>query len=105
MNSRWRTASKPRRCTVFPTVWAAIVGCTGSGRDWRYYIAGSFGRRPEFACPTCREAKDRFDALIGPAHQQALLEAQAAAGVEDYRTARAKVIDGVPRLLGAKVAS
>jgi hypothetical protein len=105
MNSRWRTASKPRRCTVFPTVWAAIVGCTGSGREWRYHMTGCFGERPEFACPTCRAAKDRFEAMNAAELQDALHAAQAAAGVENYRYARAKVIDGVPRLLGAKVAS
>jgi hypothetical protein len=98
----WRTSAKTHRCTVFPTVWAAIVGCTGSGRAWRYHIAGSFGRRPEFACPTCKAAKDRFEAMSAPELQEALLKAQADAGIENYRYARARVIDGVPRLLDAK---
>lgn len=96
----WKTAKSARACNIFPAVWAAIVGCTGKGKAWRYGI-GHFGRTSvEYACPVCRDAKDRSDALVGPAHQEHLTALQAAAGVADYRVAEVEWIDGRPVLTG-----
>lgn len=100
MTKTWKTAKAAKRCTAFPLVWAAIVGCTGTGTAWRYTI-GHFGRRvPEFACPTCRAARDASDALQGPAHQAHLAALQAAAGVADYRVAEVAFEGGRPVLTG-----
>jgi len=100
MNMAWTNSKNEKRCNVFPSVWGAIVGCTGRGRAWRYCI-GHFGRRDvEFACPTCQAATDRLDALRGPAHQEALSALQTAAGVVDYRIAEVKIVAGRPVLTG-----
>jgi hypothetical protein len=96
----WKTAKASKSCNVFPSVWAAIVGCTGKGNAWRYGI-GHFGRQcVEYACPTCRAATERLDALVGPAHQTALRALQDAAGVADYRLAEVIVVGGRPVLTG-----
>jgi hypothetical protein len=101
----WKTATKPRACNTFPDVWAAIVGCTGSGKAWRRTAAhggiGGLGHAGiEYACPTCQAARTRLDALRGPAYQAALTELQAAAGVADYRVAEVVRRDGRPVLTG-----
>lgn len=96
----WKTTKTTKTCNTFPAVWAAIHGCTGKGAAWRYTI-GHFGRRDaEYACPTCRAAQERLDALQGPAHQEALRALQDAAGVADYRTAEVELIGGRPVLTG-----
>lgn len=96
----WKTGKAVKSCTTFPTVWAAIVGCTGKGNAWRYTI-GHFGRRTaEYACPTCRAAQERLDALRGPAHTEALRALQDAAGVADYRLAETAIVNGRPVLTG-----
>lgn len=97
--STWNRSAKARRCSTFPTVWAAIHGCAGSGTSWRYTV-GAFGRRrAEFACEACRAARDASDALVGPAYQAHLAAAQESAGVADYRTQAARWIDGRPQLV------
>jgi hypothetical protein len=99
----WRTGSKAHKCNTFPTVWAAIYGCKGERVvTWRYTI-GNFGRRvPEYACETCQAALARSEACGNDraAYAAELERAQAAAGIEDYRTARFGLVDGVPTLLG-----
>lgn len=101
----WKRAKTPKSCNAFPAVWAAIVGCTGEGTAWRYGV-GHFGRsEAEYACPVCRAATDRFDSLVGTAHQDALRAAQDAAGVADYRLAEVEWIGGRPRLTGKVDAS
>ena len=100
----WKTAKAAKRCTTFPTVWAAILGCTGSGNAWRYTI-GHFGRRTiEYACPTCRAAQDESDAQRGAGchaqYQAHLRAAQDRAGVADYRLAEVVERDGRPVLTG-----
>ncbi len=99
-NNGWKTTKQVKQCNAYPLVWAAIFGCKGERTGtWRYTI-GAFGRRDvEYACPTCRAARDIGDALIGQAHQKYLTDAQAAAGVEDYRTVGVKRVDGVPTLM------
>ena len=106
MNSKqlpagWKQGGKAHKCNVFPSVWAAIFGCKGERvTTWRYTV-GHFGKRvPEYACPGCLAQKTRLDGLRGQAHQDALAEAQAAAGVEDYRLADARIINGVPTIVG-----
>jgi hypothetical protein len=96
----WKTAKSAKPCTIFPAVWAAIVGCTGTGKSYRYATAHFGVSRPEYACPVCRAAKDASDALMGPAHQEHLTALQAAAGVADYRVAEVVRIDGRPVLTG-----
>jgi hypothetical protein len=96
----WKTAKSAKPCTIFPAVWAAIVGCTGTGKSYRYAPAHFGVSRPEYACPVCRAAKDASDALMGPAHQEHLTALQAAAGVADYRVAEVEWIDGRPVLTG-----
>jgi hypothetical protein len=96
----WKTTKTAKTCNTFPSVWAAILGCTGKGAAWRYTV-GHFGRRDvEYACPICRAAKDRLDALQGPALQEALTALQAAAGVADYRLAEVIFEAGRPVLTG-----
>ncbi len=102
VNNGWRRGKTAHKCNVFPAVWAAIYGCKGEkSTTWRYTV-GSFGRRvPEYACETCRAAKDKTDAAIGVEYQRLLREAQDAAGVADYRTARVRLVNGVPMLITA----
>jgi hypothetical protein len=96
----WKKSGKTRKCVTYPTVWAAIHGCTGKGSNWRYTI-GHFGRREvEYACDTCMAARNRSDGLVGKEYGDVLRTAQANAGVGDYRTAYAKWIDGRPQLVG-----
>lgn len=98
--SAWKTARRARACNTFPDVWAAIVGCTGSGKSWRYGV-GHFGRQTaEFACEACKAAQDRSEALRGPAHTAHLRALSEAAGVADYRVAEVVRIDGRPVLTG-----
>lgn len=98
-NNGWRLGSREHRCSAFPTVWAAINGCAGSANYWRYTVGG-FGRREvEYACSACRAARDESDALAGAALQSHLRSKQDAAGVADYRTARAKWVGGRPQLV------
>ena len=100
----WKRSKTAKRCNVFPTVWAAIYGCKGEmTHSWRYTI-GHFGRRvPEYACPTCQAASAKTDGAKGfvnrAEYARLLREAQDAAGVEDYRTAHAVRINGVPTLV------
>lgn len=95
----WRRGSKVRRCNAFPTVWAAIHGCSGSSNAWRYTV-GAFGHRvAEYACPTCQAARARTEGLMGRAYADALRAEQDAAGVSDYRTQPARWIDGRPQLI------
>ncbi len=96
----WKTTTKTKQCNVFPLVWAAIYGCKGEQTGtWRYTI-GNFGRREvEYARPTCRAAKEKLEAASHSGYQQLLSDAQADAGVSDYRTARVKRINGVPTLV------
>jgi len=98
--TEWKKSKSTKRCNVFPTVWAAIYGCKGEQtHTWRY-TTGNFGRREaEYACPTCLAAKLATESLVGKARQDALQAAQEAAGVEDYRTARVKLVAGVPTLV------
>lgn len=96
----WMVGKVAKRCTAFPDVWGAIVGCTGRGNAWRYTV-GHFGRQTvEYACPTCQAAKERLDALDHAAHQKALRELQDAAGVADYRVAETVRRNGRPVLTG-----
>ncbi len=96
----WKTTKTAKPCNTFPAVWAAIVGCTGSGTAWRY-SEGHFGSRSaEYACPVCKAAQSRLDALVGDAHQDALRALQDAAGGADYRTADVEWIGGRPVLTG-----
>ncbi len=99
--SNWKTTKQTKQCNVFPLVWAAIFGCKGEQTGtWRYTI-GHFGKRDvEYACPTCREIKDHEATLSRSDLQQFLTDAQADAGVADYRTASVKRIKGVPTLEG-----
>jgi hypothetical protein len=98
--SQFTVGKVAKRCTTFPDVWAAIVGCTGRGSAWRYTV-GHFGRRTvEYACPTCQAARERLDGLVGPAHHAALLELSETAGVADYRIAEVVRRDGRPVLTG-----
>jgi hypothetical protein len=99
-NAVWHIGTTVKPCSVFPHVWAAIVGCTGSGRAWRNG-AGHAGRRStEFACERCKATRDRLDALRGPSREAELARLQAAAGVEDYRLAEVRVEKGRPVLTG-----
>lgn len=101
----WHKGTKAHKCNVFPTVWAAIFGCQGERVTvWRYTV-GHFGKRvAEYACPTCLAHKTRLDNLRGlvnrQAHEDALAEAQAAAGVEDYRLCDVRLVNGVPTIVG-----
>lgn len=98
----WNLSAKaPRACQTFPLVWAAISGtCQGRGRYWRYIIAGSFGRKPEFACEACARLQAKLDAMYPPEYQRELRRMQDAAGVEDYRHARARRDErGIPVLV------
>ncbi len=98
--SGWKTGKVTKACNTFPDVWAAIVGCTGKGKSWRYTV-GHFGRQTaEYACDTCKAAKSRLDALVGPAHTAELARLRTAAGVEDYRTAEVVRRNGRPVLTG-----
>lgn len=93
-------AEHAKRCSVFPTVWGAILGCTGEPSRLFKYTVGNFGRRiSEYACPTCKAYKDHFDSLNHPDRQDALIYAQKAAGVADYRTAKVKRVKGVPKIV------
>jgi hypothetical protein len=98
--SRWNKTRTVKVCNTFPDVWAAIVGCTGNGTHWRNGAGHSWRHHIEYACETCRAAKDLFDGLVGPAHQAALREAQDKAGVADYRVAEVTWCDGRPVLTG-----
>lgn len=101
----WNKGTKAHRCNIFPTVWAAIYGCKGERvTSWRYTI-GNFGKRvPEYACETCKAAKAQTDAVKGindrSEYQRLLREAQDAAGVEDYRLCDARLVNGVPTIVG-----
>ena len=96
----WKTTKTAKTCNTFPHVWAAIVGCTGKGSAWRY-TTSHFGRRDvEYACPICRAAQERLEALSTPAHQDALRALQDAAGVADYRVAEVAWLGGRPVLTG-----
>lgn len=99
IHAGWKRGTTAKKCNVFPTVWAAIVGCKGERvTTWRYTV-GNFGHRvAEYACPTCKGLKDHFDSLTPADRQDALAFAQKAAGVEDYRTARVALVNGVPTL-------
>jgi hypothetical protein len=99
-NHGWRKGKTARKCNRYPTVWAAIYGCKGEKTTtWRYTV-GSFGHRvAEYACPCCQAVSDAHDKMNHAERQEALTQAQELAGVADYRTARAKVINGVPTLL------
>ena len=100
IHAGWKRGKTARKCSVFPTVWAAIVGCKGERSNlWRYYTNGSFGQAAEYACPTCKAMKDHLESLTPADRQDALAYAQKAAGIEDYRTARARMINGIPTLL------
>lgn len=104
-NAGWKKSKATKRCNVFPSVWAAIFGCKGEQtHTWRYTV-GHFGHRvAEYACPTCQAAKDKFEALKGftrnEEYQRLCREAQDAAGVEDYRLADVRIINGVPTIVG-----
>lgn len=99
-NANWKTTKAVKKCNAFPMVWAAIYGCTGEQTGtWRYSV-GSFGRREvDYACPVCKAAKDLLDAASHSEYQRLLTEAQAKAGVQDYRTARVKLVNGVPTIV------
>jgi len=83
-------------------VWAAIFGCKGEQtgtlalHDRTLRAVGTF----EYAWP---HLPSRYgtaaDSLRGADHQQFLNDAQADAGVEDYRTASVKRVNGVPTLV------
>jgi hypothetical protein len=96
--TKWSIGKTAKPCAAFPHVWAAIHGCTGSGKAWRYTV-GHFGRRTvEHACEVCKAARERLDALRGLTAE--LERLQAAAGVEDYRLAEVRVEKGRPVLTG-----
>jgi len=96
----WKTARAAKPCNTYPDVWAAIYGCTGKGTAWRH-TTGHFGRAAvEFACPTCRAARDAAAQLDNAALAAHLRAAQDRAGVADYRTAEVEVRDGRPVLTG-----
>jgi hypothetical protein len=96
----WKNGKTAKACCAFPHVWAAIHGCTGRGTAWRYTV-GHFGRRTvEHACEACKAARERLDALRGPALTAELERLQAAAGVADYRLAEVRVEKGRPVLTG-----
>lgn len=97
--TKWKIAKSARRCNTFPAVWAAIVGCTGSGKAFRYR-PGLYYRETEFACEACRAAQDASSALVGQAHQDHLRALQDAAGVADYRIAEVRTENGRPILTG-----
>lgn len=93
------TSSKFHNCNAFPTVWAAIQGCEGKTNRWRYVI-GHFGREgAEWVCPTCEVASALSNSLRGKAQQDHFLALEAAAGVENYRTAKCAWVDGRPVLV------
>jgi len=96
----WKTGKVAHKCNIFPTVWAAIYRCKGERvTTWRYGI-GHFGRRvPEYACPTCKAAWESTDKLRGQAYADALRAAQDAAGVEDYRECKVRLVAGVPTIV------
>ena len=97
----WKQGGKAHKCTAFPTVWAAIYGCKGERSNiWRYTV-GHFGKRvAEYACPTCAAQRTHSDSLRGAERQEEMRAAQDAAGVEDYRTADVRIINGVPTIVG-----
>jgi hypothetical protein len=96
----WKNAKAEKTCSIFPHVWAALVGCTGKGRAWRYGV-GHFGRQvAEFACPSCKAAADKLDAMTAVERSAELERLQAAAGVSDYRLAETRVVAGRPVLTG-----
>lgn len=92
----WKNAKAEKTCSIFPHVWAAILGCTGKGRAWRYGVR----QVAEFACPTCRAAADKLDAMPAAVRGAELTRLQAAAGVSDYRLAETRVVAGRPVLTG-----
>lgn len=90
-------AKKTGRCTAYPTIWAAIYGCTGSGSNRYREPSGRVGGVVVgYACDVCHARRTAHSKLAGRSYQEALTKAQADAGVVNYRSARAKWIDGRP---------
>ena len=99
-NTGWKKSKTAKTCNVFPTVWAAIYGCKGEKTNtWRYGVFNMGRQSVEYACPTCQAAKDAIETMNHAERVEHLHAVQKAAGVEDYRTAIAKVINGVPTIL------
>ncbi len=95
-----KTAKRARKCTAFSTVWAAIYGCKGMTKRW-HYVAASMGggRDAEFVCSVCEAEMVAASRRTRQDQQQYLADAQAAAGVDNYRTQRVQRVGGVPTLI------
>lgn len=100
MATTWKVGLNEKRCTILNDAFAAMVGCTGKGKHWRYTI-GHFGRQAvEYACPACKAHADATDHLMGTARAEALAQVSAAAGVRDYRLVEVVRRNGRPVLTG-----
>lgn len=96
----WKLSAKPRRCNLYPTVWAAMYGCKGEQtRAWRYGVYNLGVQHVQYACATC-QAADALTAAMNHKERQAHLNAiQEANGVADYRYQKTTRINGVPTLV------
>lgn len=80
--------------------FAAMVGCTGKGKHWRYTPVSMGSQGIEYACPVCKAFAEKTDGLVGPAYQAALNAVSEAAGVRDYRLVEVVRRNGRPVLTG-----
>lgn len=93
-------AAKTGRCNVFPRIWAAIFGCEGRGTFLRWDAPTTMHGRytAEYACPACRCALTMSPSSNYPSHQDFLLQAEALAGVDNYRYHASVIVNGRPVL-------
>jgi hypothetical protein len=87
--------TKTGRCNTYSLIWAAIYGCTGEGK-LSGTQPGNFGRPiAHFTCDTCR-AQQALDKASPRDKSERMRAAMKAAGVVEYRNARAEVQGGRP---------
>lgn len=57
----YRRAAQARPCNVLADAWAAIAGCAGVGRNFRFTVGADGIRRAEWACAACRAFEERAE--------------------------------------------